>query len=273
VAVRQRAYAWATPGRRDFVVLEYTLRNLTADTLKPLYAGLFTDWDVAAADGSYQNAAAWDSARALGYTHALGQPALPTTAAVYAGISLLRGGAPTVYSFDNNAPAGAPVRLADGFSPAEKFLTLSSGTTQRAAGLPNGADVSQVVGTRLALLAPGDSTTVAFALVSASTLPQLQAAADAAARAYSTPLPARTAKTSPDFKVYPSPTSGPLQVELPADFGPATLQVLDMTGRLLLSLPAHGRHLAPDLTGLAPGLYLVRAIGAGRALSRTVVLR
>ncbi|WP_426062095.1 S8 family serine peptidase [Hymenobacter sp. B1770] len=272
VAVRQRAFAWASPGRRDFVVLEYTLKNITADTLKPLYAGLFMDWDMPTSDGTGRNAAAWDSTRSLGYTYALGQPA-PNLPAVYAGVKLLRGGAPAVYSFDNNAPVGAPVRLADGFSPAEKFLTLSNGTTQRTAGLPGGADVSQVVGARLTKLAPGDSTTVAFAMMSAPSLLQLQAAADAASFVFATLLPTRLAGFASAFNAYPNPTTGQLQLQLPEDFGPATVLVLDLTGRQVMSLRALGRQVDTNLAGLTPGLYLVRAVGARRVLTRAVVLQ
>ncbi|SFQ53419.1 S8 family peptidase [Hymenobacter arizonensis] len=272
VAVRQRAFAWASPNRRDFVVLEYTLKNITADTLKPLYAGLFMDWDMPTSDGSARNAAAWDSTRSLGYTYSLGLPA-PSLPASYAGVQLLRGGSPTVYSFDNNAPAGAPVRLADGFSPAEKFLTLSSGSSQRTAGLPAGADVSQVVGARLAKLAPGDSATVTFAMMSAPSLLRLQAAADAASRAFAMPLPTKLAVSAPAFSAYPNPTNGPLQLELPEGFGPATVQVLDLTGRPVISLSTRGRQAEANLAGLPPGVYQVRAVGASRVLTRAVVVR
>ncbi|MDQ2770777.1 MAG: S8 family peptidase, partial [Bacteroidota bacterium] len=237
VAVRQRAYAWATPGRRNFVLLEYSLKNLTADTLNPLYAGIYADWDLPTADGAGHNVATYDSARSLGYCYALGQlppPATPTPGA-FAGIRLLRGGLPAVYSIDNAAPAGSPVRLADGFSPAEKFLTLSSGTAraQRTAGLPNGADVLQVLGTRLARLAPGDSATMAFAVLAAPTLAQLQASADAAALVYATVLPTRAAAASAGFSVFPNPTTGLLRVELPVDFGLQEIQIRNTLGQLV----------------------------------------
>jgi serine protease len=117
VRVRQRAYAWATAGRRDFVLLEYSLRNLTADTLKPLYAGIFTDWDLPNGDGAARNVATWDSTRALGYAYAVGQTAPQPLPTAYAGIRLLRGGAPTIYSIDNGAPAGAAVRWARAACP------------------------------------------------------------------------------------------------------------------------------------------------------------
>ncbi|TPG71906.1 T9SS C-terminal target domain-containing protein [Hymenobacter nivis] len=267
VRVRQRAYAWATAARKDFVVLEYTLRNLTADTLKPLCAGLFMDWDLPSAPG--RNAAAYDSARALGYCYDL------ATARLYAGVQLLRGGAPAVYSLNNNAPAGSPVRLADGFSPAEKYLTVSSGTarTQRIAGLPNGADVSQVVGTRLARLAPGDSVRVAFAVLAARSLPELQAAADAARLAYAIVLPTRATAGAPGFAAFPNPTAGPLRLELPPGFGLTEIQVLNALGQTVLRRPSSGASAELDLSGLAPGLYIVRARGTGGVLARGVVRR
>jgi hypothetical protein len=183
VRVRQHGYAWAAGGRRDFVLLEYSLKNQTADTLRPLYAGLFMDWDLPNGDGSGRNAADWDETRSLGYTYDLIQPAQ------YTGVQLIRGGDPTTYAIDNAAAAGAPVRMADGFSMAEKFLTLSSGTTQSSVVLPSGADISQVVGTSLLKLAPGDSTTIVFAVLAAPTLAQLQLAADSARAAYASLLP------------------------------------------------------------------------------------
>ncbi len=265
VRVRQRAYAWATAPRKDFVVLEYTLRNLTADTLKPLCAGLFMDWDLP--DAPARNVAAWDTARALGYCYD------PVASRVYAGVELLRGGAPAVYSFDNNAPAGSPVRLADGFSPAEKFRTVSSGTAraQRTAGGPNGADVSQVVGTRLAKLAPGDSVVVAFAVLAARSLPALQAAADAARFAYAVVLPTRAATAAPGFAAYPNPTAGALRVELPVGFGPAEVCVLNALGQVVLRRAAPGGALDLSLASLAPGVYLLRASGAGGVLMQRLL--
>ncbi|AWM31316.1 serine protease [Hymenobacter nivis] len=267
VRVRQRAYAWATASRKDFVVLEYTLRNLTADTLKPLCAGLFMDWDLPGVPG--RNAAAYDTARALGYCYD------PVTTRVYAGVQLLRGGAPAVYSIDNNAPAGSPIRLADGFSPAEKYLTVSSGTarTQRTAGLPNGADVSQVVGTRLAQLAPGDSVLITFAVLAARSLPELQAAADAARLAYATLLPARAPARAPSFAVFPNPTAGPLRVELPTGFGLTEIQLLNSLGQTVLRRLSSGASAELDLSGLAPDFYTIRALGAGGVLARSVVRR
>ena len=267
VRVRQRAYAWATAPRKDLVVLEYTLRNITPDTLKPLCAGLFMDWDLPATPT--RNAAAWDSVRTMGYCYALVAPRM------YAGVQLLSGGKPAVYSLDNNAPSGSPVRLADGFSPAEKFLTVSSGTApaQRTAGLPNGADVSQVVGARLERLAPGDSVVVTFAVLAARTLPALQAAADAAHLTYTTLLPARARAAAPGFAVFPNPTAGALHVQLPAGFELTEIQVLNTLGQVVLRRIGSNVSTELDLTELAPGFYAVRALSTSGVLVRNVVRR
>ena len=180
VQVRQRGQSWGSPAaRRNFILLDYSLRNLTADTLKPLYAGIFTDWDLSGEPG--RNVARWDSVNRFSYVYD------PLAARVYTGVQVLGTGPAGVYAIDNAAPATDPIYLADGFSPAEKYLALSGGFNRahRSAGtLAAGTDVSGVVSTRVPRLAPGDSVTVAFALLAAPTLPELQVAAQAATAAY-----------------------------------------------------------------------------------------
>ena len=129
----------------------------------------------------------------------------------------------------------------------------------------------QVLGTRLARLAPGDSATVAFAVLVAPTLAQLQTSADAAAQLYTTVLPTRTATlATAGFSVYPNPTTGPLRVEVPTDFDLRSIEVRNPLGQLVRRQAASGAAAAVDLTGLAPGLYLVRAQGAQSVLGQLV---
>ena len=168
VRVRQRGQSWAGPAaRRGVILLDYSVVNLTADTLRPLYAGLFMDWDLPGEPG--RNVARYDSVNRLGYCYD------PLTPRVYAGVRVLGAGPAGVYSLDNASPAGAPIYLGDGFSPAEKYLAVSGGfgPAHRAAGTApdGGTDVAQVLSTRVPRLAPGDSATVAFAVLAASSLP------------------------------------------------------------------------------------------------------
>lgn len=257
VRVRQRGQSWAAPAaRRNVILLEYSLRNLTADTLRPLYAGLFTDFDLPGETG--RNVARWDSVNRVGYCY---DPAAPR---FYAGVQVLGPHSAGVYSIDNAAPASAPIYLGDGFSAAEKYLALSAGQgrAHREAGTSaQGTDVSQVVSALVPRLAPGDSATVAFAVLVAPTLAELQAAAQAAAGAYQQALPTLPAAGSITWQLYPNPTAGRIRVVLPVGLGPVMAQVLDALGRPVAtaSLASGGGEIS--LAALAPGLYVVRIVG------------
>jgi hypothetical protein len=267
VQVRQRGYAWAQAPRRDYVILEYGFRNVTPDTLKPLYAGLFMDWDVVPEYG--RNVVAWDSVRRLSYAYDKGD------STTYVGLKWLQGGTATCYAIDINAPAGSPVQMSDGFSKAEKHLTLSNGTHQRGTGRPNGTDIAHVLGAALPYLAPADSAVVAFAVLAAPTLEQLQAAADAAQTHYSQvlPLPVRPAFAASAWQLYPNPASGRVQVEVPASFGGGEARLLNPLGQLLRQIPLTGNTAFLDVSGLPAGVYIVRVRGAAGELARRIIVR
>ncbi|RYU79575.1 S8 family peptidase [Hymenobacter persicinus] len=265
VRIRQRAYAWSDAPHRDYVIVEYQLKNVTADTLKPLYAGLFMDWDVA--PDPNRNAALWDSTRALGYVFT---PAAPT---VYAGVKLLAGGPAACYSIDNNASAAAAVYLRNGFSAAEKFLTLSNKARQSSVGATAGTDVSQVVGAGRGRLAPGDSTVVAFAVLGAPTLPALQAAADAAQSRYNLVLPTRPAASTLPWQLYPNPTSGRVQVVVPTEFRGQQVRLLNALGQVLTTQQLNGLSISLDVSGQPAGIYLVQVQGPAGLLTRRLVVQ
>jgi hypothetical protein len=84
------------------------------------------------------------------------------------------------------------------------------------------------------------------------------------------PLASRgAASTSPGLALLPNPAHGSVRVRLPALAGAAPLQVLDGTGRELRRLaPGPGAETTLDLSGLAPGLYLLRC---GAATGRLLV--
>ena len=270
VRVRQHGQSWASPAaRRNFVLLDYTFRNLTADTLRPLLAGLFTDWDLPGNAG--RNVARWDSLTRLSYCY---DPLAPR---VYAGVQLLTPGVAGVYAIDNAAPSTAPISLYNGFSIAEKYLALSGGfaADHRRVGTDStGTDVSTVVSAQLAALAPADSATVTFAVLASPDLPTLRAAALEALAAYQQaqlPLATRPGAAGAGWQLYPNPVRDQLHVRLPATFGPARAELLDELGRTvqLAELPVGGGELG--LGEVAPGWYVLRLRGASGVLTRRVV--
>lgn len=266
VQIRQRGYSWAQAPHRDYVILEYQIKNVTADTLKPLYAGLFADWDL----GDYsRNAVAWDSVRNLSYAYNV------NSQNGYVGLQWLRGGTATSYAIDVNAPASNPVRLSDGFSRAEKMATLSNGTRQRTAGRTSGTDIAQVVGAKLPWLAPSDSITITLAVVAASTLAELQTAATSAQIRYSKQqaLSTHSASAAGAWQLYPNPTTGRVRVEVPASFGSRNLEVLSALGQVVKQQTFLGSTAEVSLQELPAGVYMVRIHGAaGAPLTRRVLL-
>lgn len=266
IRVRQVAYAWSAAPHRDYVLLEYHLTNLTADTLRPLHAGLFMDWDLA--PKAARNAADWDSVRALAYVY---DPVSPT---LYVGVKHLAGGSPSVYSINNQGPASDPLYLGNGFSTAEKFLSLSSGTRKApSAGLVTGTDVSQVTGAALQHLAPHDSVVVAFAVLAAPSLKQLQATAEVAQTRYANVLPVRMPAVIAGVQMYPNPSTGRLRLTLPSGLGPATVHVLSALGQTVLRQPVSGAGAELDLSSRSPGLYIVQISTAAGLSTHRVMLQ
>jgi len=83
------------------------------------------------------------------------------------------------------------------------------------------------------------------------------------------PLAGRAPAAVPALGLTPNPAHSSVRVSLPATAAAAPLQVLDATGRELRRLAARpGTDTQLDLTGLAPGLYLLRA---GAATGRLLV--
>lgn len=74
--------------------------------------------------------------------------------------------------------------------------------------------------------------------------------------------------------VWPNPASGTLSVILPVVTGRIATTLMDMTGRVVLerAAEANGKRLDLNLSGIAPGEYLLRvALNGGNSMHRVVV--
>ncbi|HET6544372.1 MAG TPA: S8 family serine peptidase [Chryseolinea sp.] len=160
--ISYRSLVWKNDPYKNFVILEYKIKNTTSTPLSNFYMGIFADWDILS--GGSSDRASWDNGTRLGYVYAAQPSSLPR-----AGIQSLTGNA-TYYAIDNdNAIAGNPFGLYDGFTDAEKHTSISSGLLKVNAGGTNGTDVSHVVGSGPYAIAGGQEITIAFALHGAST--------------------------------------------------------------------------------------------------------
>ncbi|MFZ9980994.1 MAG: S8 family serine peptidase [Cyclobacteriaceae bacterium] len=173
IQVNYRSLAWREIPDDKFVIMEYTVKNVSSNTLSNFNFALFSDWDITV-NGS-QDIAKWDEENKMGYIY----PAIENTKP-HAGIKLLKGIAPIHYAIDNDhRTAGVPFGLYDGFTDSEKITTISNGIGRAEAGTSSGtgADVSQVVGAGPYTMAPNQEVKIVFALIAANNLEDLKAAA------------------------------------------------------------------------------------------------
>lgn len=259
VTVHHTEYAWSTPGNRKYVIVQYVIKNTSASSLNPIYAGIFADWDIDAATfGS--NRASFDAATKMGYAYYSG------ASGKYAGIKLLTSTAPVIhYAVDNLAGGAGGADLSDGYSGAEKFLTM---TTNRAnAGVAGaGADVCDIVSTGPYTIAAGDSIKVAFALIAGDNLADLIVSAGNAQTMYdglgvSTDVTSIALDGTNSLAVFPNPTNGQSFVDLTiAESSKIDLRVFNIMGEEISVIAseqlAAGTHrFVYETSLLSSGLY------------------
>ncbi len=161
--ISYQTMVWKNEPYRNFVIVEYKVKNTTALPVTDFYFGMFADWDIVSGGGG--DRAGWDADTRLGYVY----PAVPSVLP-QAGIQAL-GNNVHYYAIDNDPSiAGNPFGLYDGFTDDEKFLTISGGAVKTEAGDPaTGNDVSHVVASGPYAIGAGEVITVAFALHAANT--------------------------------------------------------------------------------------------------------
>ncbi len=74
------------------------------------------------------------------------------------------------------------------------------------------------------------------------------------------------------LKIFPDPTGGEIFIDLKND-GQFTLQVFDMTGRLLFQREKYRANQSIELKGFKNGLYYVLLTGLGRTYVGKVVVQ
>ena len=193
--VVQRSFAFDESGDDAFVLVQYVVRNTSAQSLTGLRLGLFADFDLPGSGGDPQETAGWDPTRRLGFVEGAiaGQPSLglvllddvalgQVTYAVVRREDVIEStvGNPAVPG--SRAPAVAQAPDIGEFSDTETWNALSSGQTNTSESDPQ--DLYQIIGVGPLALAAGATDTVAVALVGGENQAALQANAEAAREAY-----------------------------------------------------------------------------------------
>jgi serine protease len=256
VEINQKTFAWSTPADSKYIIIEYTISNQGASVLNNLYAGIYADWDIGAV---VDNRGEYDAALKMGYAFNTGSPTF------YAGVKQITGGGHNTYALDNDG-AGGTIGVYNGFTEAEKYLTLS---TPRAASGQSGAgnDVSLMVASGPHSIASGDSVTIAFAMLAGETLASIQASAQAAEVKYST---INSIPIAPDVPLtgmqqnFPNPFSDNTVINYSiANQEQVKMELFDVTGRsirlLVDDIKEQGYYTVKLLAdGLNDGIYFCR---------------
>ncbi|HOX83666.1 MAG TPA: T9SS type A sorting domain-containing protein, partial [Chryseolinea sp.] len=182
--VSYRSLVWKDLVYSNFIILEYKVKNTTANPVTGFYFGIFADWDISLNGGG--DRAGWNDDVKLGYAYPAQASNLPQS-----GIQSLSGNA-QYYAIDNDESiSGNPLGIYDGYTDSEKFTTISSGLGRTQAGdVTHGNDVSHVVSSGPYLINAGEEITIAFALHGANTYTSLVTSAKYADSLYNFTLKA-----------------------------------------------------------------------------------
>ncbi len=165
--VSYQSLVWKNAPYNNLIILEYKVKNTTANPLNGFYFGIFADWDISLNGGG--DRAGWNDDVKLGYIYPAQASNLPQS-----GIQSLTGDA-QYYAIDNDHEIeDNPLGIYDGYTDAEKFTSISSGLGKTDAGnVTSGNDVSHVVSSGPYDIGAGEEITIAFALHGASTYAEL----------------------------------------------------------------------------------------------------
>lgn len=244
ISVLQETFADNRPQFQDFVIFKYTIVNNNNSAVSNLYAGLFFDWDINLNANDY---ARYDASRKMGYV--LNSASNP---AKIAATRLLTANAGTTYRSIHN-----PNELYNGFTNQEKWDFLSGGIQTQS--LDN-LDVSTLLGTGPLSIPAQGSVVVAFAVIGAASLAELNASADSAQAFWNNPptgiepLNGFLAEGFQLFQNYPNPFNPETAIsyQLPAN-GEAAIRQVELA--IYNSLGQKVRTLVK--ASQAPGAYRV----------------
>lgn len=257
--VKQRAISDSAEGNRNFVLLEYQIKNTGSETYPFMAAGLFADWDLI---NPGVNGTGYSAEQRCGYVYTLPDDS------VYTGIALLSPQTPIYHGIDNVPGGAGGINMFDGFSSGDKYQSLTTNRLNTAAG-SNGTDVVSVLSASGIDLQPGDSVTVAFGLIAGRTLSSLLEAAEQSAAFYNQQGQILNITRNPkSVTIYPNPASNHVKLS-GVDAHKIVIQSI-MGQQLLEQSPDEGGSFC--LNGIPDGLYLIRWFSAdSNGFSRLII--
>lgn len=262
VTVKLESFTFADVPHNNYLILKYNLSNNSALSINNLYAGLYFDWDFA--DAYTTDITSYDTTYNLAYVYntTTGPDEWVTTAAITT----------SDYSFyaihNGGTDGGFGVNDGNGFTDAEKWMSLSNGIAKLSAGP---ADISHVIGSGPFNLLPGDTIDVGFVIGAGFNLEELIAIVETARLKYP-----QLIATNVGNDLIPLPVEFRLLQNFPNPFNPetiiswqmpdqnhVTLKVYDVLGNEVAVLVNEEKsggiyETRFDASGLSSGIYFYR---------------
>lgn len=161
--VKQRYLASSEVNNLNFIIADYTFSNLSNwQVFQGMYAGIFSDWDI---EDPYQNLAFSNLANRYCAVHSASNDSL------FVGIGSLGEHPFNLHIIENNPGGNGGLDLSDGFSPDEKFISLSIPRLESGDNEPK--DIISVVSSGPHSIAPGESIHAGFVLFACSDSSQI----------------------------------------------------------------------------------------------------
>ncbi len=255
-------YFWDYDDPKDYFILHYHVVNRSEATYSDLYAGFFADWILL---NNKLHRATIDIPSRVAYAHS-------DEGGHYTGIQLLSDGGMRHYAFDNQGANGS-MRIDNGFSDMQKYAALTTNRLQ-AGSFAADNDISSLISHGPHTLHPGDTLSFGFALHFADELDDLRDHATEAKMFYHALEDLETSISDPahetatgSMQVYPNPFADEMNIRFCNKLeGIYTFSLYGSDGRLKLSrkvslAPGQSKTIQKNLSGIAPGLYLLSLQG------------
>ncbi len=251
VQVIQNYYAWNTEGNQNYVIAEYKVINHSLVQLDSVFAGVWMDFDIKDYD---KNQAYARSDKKFAYSVYTGSGEVPI-----AGVQLLTNQLFNAYCMDNTNTGEDGITTTNGFNTPDKYEVLSTYRGQAGVGTSTGNDVTQTVSGFLGDIAPGDTATVAFALLGAYELDSLEIFADSAFKKYNGQEPSNTRELSQqtEIKVYPNPAKNRFTIESPNQ-KIQQVDLINLNGQLVHQEVFKANNHTVDVSQIEPGVYVLQ---------------
>lgn len=229
--VKYDAYASSDLGHENYVVFEYEIVNTTLYEITNVYAGLFSDFDVADFE---KNTCLTDIKRFMTYTSSteFNKPVF--------GVQLLTDQNFKSYCLDNVNGGLGGVDIFNGFNNSKKFTTLTSNRYRSGPQDISGNDVVQVTSGGGFAIQPNDTVKIAFAILAGENLGVLEEVADSSYKRYNGKLPNSIKEIglgNEKVRVYPNPAKEYLVVDVSSYVLQESwsVKIMDVLGKQVLN--------------------------------------